>query len=130
MGEEISSGRGAHADYIRARRAKLGMTQEQLAECMGITAGSLARVETGHKVFGDDTTKSLAKCLRLNAADKARLMALRLERVDELARNGGGNKPAPTPTELQAEVTHLRAEQAAMVERLARLERLLGGDES
>lgn len=54
---------------IRSRRKQLGMTQEQLAEMLGVGHQALSRIEQGHIAPKMDRLPSLAKALQCTVAD-------------------------------------------------------------
>lgn len=54
---------------IRARRKELGMTQEQLAEKLGIGHQALSRIEQGHMAPKMDRLPLLADALKCTVSD-------------------------------------------------------------
>lgn len=54
---------------IRARRKQLGLTQEQLAEQIGVGHQALSRIEHGKMAPKMDRLPSLAKSLRCSVSD-------------------------------------------------------------
>lgn len=54
---------------IRSRRKQLGMTQEQLAEMLGVGHQALSRIEQGHMAPKMDRLPALAKALQCTVSD-------------------------------------------------------------
>jgi transcriptional regulator with XRE-family HTH domain len=54
---------------ISTRRRRLGLTQEKLAQVLGISRASLANVETGRQKVLVDQLLGFAAALRMKAAD-------------------------------------------------------------
>lgn len=54
---------------IRARRKELGMTQEQLAEKLGVGHQALSRIEQGHMAPKMDRLPALAEALQCTVSD-------------------------------------------------------------
>ena len=54
---------------IRARRKRLGLTQEQLAERLGITHQSLCRMEQGRIAPKVDRLPKFAECLKCSVPE-------------------------------------------------------------
>lgn len=54
---------------IRSRRKELGMTQERLAEMLGVGHQALSRIEQGRMAPKMDRLPLLAKCLQCAVAD-------------------------------------------------------------
>ena len=55
--------------YIKERRAALGITQEALAEQVGVGRSSVAHWETGRKTPTTDKLPDLARVLRCRVED-------------------------------------------------------------
>ena len=55
--------------YFREWRKYRGMTQEELAELVGVSAPSISQLETGKQGFTDTTLASLADALSCGAGD-------------------------------------------------------------
>lgn len=69
---------------IRARRKELGMTQEELAEKLGVGHQALSRIEQGHMAPKMDRLPLIAKNLKCTVAD--------LFRVDEEENTSYGTR--------------------------------------
>lgn len=54
---------------IRYRRKQLGMTQEELAEKLGVGHQALSRIEQGHMAPKMDRLPLIATCLQCNVSD-------------------------------------------------------------
>ena len=54
---------------IRLRRKKLGMTQEELAEKLGVVHQALSRIEQGHTAPKMDRLPAIAKALQCTVSD-------------------------------------------------------------
>lgn len=54
---------------ICSRRKKLGMTQEQLAERLGVVHQALSRIEQGHTAPKMDRLPAIAKALQCTVSD-------------------------------------------------------------
>ena len=59
--------------HIRSRRRQLGLTQEQLAEMIGVGHQALSRIEQGKMAPKMDRLPSLAHSLQCTVADLFRL---------------------------------------------------------
>lgn len=55
--------------FFREWRKKRGLTQEALAEMVGLTASSISQLETGKQGFTDSTLTSIAKALDCRPGD-------------------------------------------------------------
>lgn len=55
--------------YFKEWRKKAGLTQEQLAERVGVTASSISQLENGKQGFTDTTLEALAWALNCDPAD-------------------------------------------------------------
>lgn len=54
---------------IRSRRKQLGMTQEQLAEMLGVGHQALSRIEQGHMAPKMDRLPAIARALQCTVPD-------------------------------------------------------------
>ena len=54
---------------IRIHREAAGFTQEQLAEKLDISCGSLSRIETGRQFVTQTTLENLSKALKVSVSD-------------------------------------------------------------
>lgn len=57
---------------IRARRKKLGMTQEDVACVLGVSGSDISYIETGRHGISVDRLLNIADCLRVRPADLLR----------------------------------------------------------
>lgn len=55
-------------ENVRARRAQLGMTQQAVADLLGVTQPTYAALETGKAVPGIDIVERVGKALNLSPA--------------------------------------------------------------
>lgn len=55
--------------FIKARRKKLNISQETLAERVGVSTATISNLETGRNGFSDKTLAALADALRCRPAD-------------------------------------------------------------
>lgn len=69
MGEAPPSQTVQLGEKIRKLRKQLGMTQEQLAEMLGVGHQALSRIEQGHMAPKMDRLPALAKALQCTVAD-------------------------------------------------------------
>lgn len=56
-------------EKIRSRRKQLGLTQEQLAEMLGVGHQALSRIEQGHMAPKMDRLPAIAQALQCTVAD-------------------------------------------------------------
>lgn len=55
--------------YFKEWRKKAGLTQEQLADRIGVTASSISQLENGKQGFTDSTLEALAVALNCTPSD-------------------------------------------------------------
>ena len=56
-------------EKMKTRREELGITQEQVAERLGVSRNTVSRWETGERNAKDETKKKIAALLRTTVAD-------------------------------------------------------------
>lgn len=118
----MTTERGAHADQVIAGRARLGITQRELAARVGVSTAAIGQLELGQTVLGEDATDRIAVALELDDAGRLALLETRLERAGDLtlrtARQGRRRDANARVDRLEGELDELRA-------RLDRIEELL-----
>jgi transcriptional regulator with XRE-family HTH domain len=60
--------------YIKERRKKLNMSQERLAERVGVSTATISNLETGRNGFTDKTLATIADALACDPIDLLRPM--------------------------------------------------------
>lgn len=55
--------------FIKERRKKLNMSQERLAELVGVSTATISNLETGRNGFTDKTLAAVADALKCTPAD-------------------------------------------------------------
>lgn len=58
-----------HPTFIRQWRKKRGLSQERLADRVGMTGGNLSEIENGNTGYTQATLEALAEALQCSAAD-------------------------------------------------------------
>ena len=62
--------KNALGTFVRATRTRLGMSQAELADCVGVTSPDISRIETGRtKLPREARLKAVARCLNVNAGE-------------------------------------------------------------
>ena len=65
MGKKTSNLRDIFSKKLRENRRKCGLTQEKLAEAVGISTHYLAMLETGRNFPTSDTLEQIAEALKI-----------------------------------------------------------------
>lgn len=55
--------------YIKSRRKNIGLTQQQLAELVGVSQDAISQYENGNREPGFNVTIKLCKVLSMNPMD-------------------------------------------------------------
>jgi transcriptional regulator with XRE-family HTH domain len=86
LADEAVAGHAARRERLARRRRALGLTQESLAEVLGVERSTVARWERGDSEPLPSIRSGLAGALRVSA-----------DRLEELLADGGGGAGAPVP---------------------------------
>jgi transcriptional regulator with XRE-family HTH domain len=66
MGDEMDKISKQFGNKIAQLRSKLGMTQEELAECTGLSQNFISRLESGNKNASLETVYQIAGALKIS----------------------------------------------------------------
>ena len=113
------------SEIVRRLRKQYGnLTQAQLAETMGISAGMVALVETDKRSISVEMVERIANALGLSDADQQDLRMARERASVEFAttQRPGAGVPLDMMAALLDEVRALATEVAQLKDRLGRLE--------
>lgn len=90
-------------ENIARRRKQLGMTQDELAEKLEISASAMSRIESGQASPRFSRLEDLANILQCQVADLFRShnkpLNVRLDTIEDMLR--------PLPTTVQEDLVHL-----------------------
>jgi len=87
-------------ETIRARRKELGLTLEDVADKVGVTAGALSHIESGRRLPDPRNAVSIAQALQLDPDDLLELLRdAHSERVTD--RSGWTSAPSQARTSAQ-----------------------------
>lgn len=87
--------------YIRDWRIHRKLTQERLAELVGLTHGAISQLETGKVAYVQDTIEIIARVLACTPADLIGRPPGTVAEIDELLRRA-------TPYQLEQALTIIR----------------------
>ncbi|WP_164019052.1 helix-turn-helix domain-containing protein [Pyxidicoccus trucidator] len=115
MNEELAITVGAAA---RAARVRLGLTQADVAERVGIAMEVYSRMERGKVLPSVTTLRRLCQVLRIGADT---LLGLEVEALDPPMEEGAAATPGEDPPRLRRLVRALRALDAVQLKAVAQV---------
>ena len=113
-----TSDMGKLGELIRNRRYQLGMTQQELADQIGIRASYISQIETNDRKWPHEHVPALSAVLGLSQVDMAIAAGL-IERV--------GPTPTPDPDPVRADLLRQLGRVRLDRDRVDTLQDILGG---
>jgi transcriptional regulator with XRE-family HTH domain len=103
---------------LAQRRDDLGLTQDQLAKCLPISARTVSAIERGVNAIQKGNRREWERVLKLKPGSigRAYTTGAPIEVLDDADDSSGG--PEPTVAELAAQVAELTAKVEAVLRRL------------